>query len=74
MNKRYILNHDLPEISIGAIVEYNENSGRYVVINLLDSARYPLTLRSRFTFHKDVVEGKRYWFRRIYDWDSDCEC
>ena len=53
---KYRLLHDTPEIKRGAIVMFNNNRGRYEVVNLLDVARYPLTALSYFTFHKDVVE------------------
>ena len=74
MKYTYILRHDTPEIKMGAVLEYNPERGRYDVVNLEDVARYPLTSRSYFSFHKDVVEGKPYWFEVIEDDECDCDC
>ena len=63
----YVLRHDIPEIQRGAIVEYNEDRNRYEVINLSEVARYPLTTRSRFSFHADIVESSPYWFENLED-------
>ena len=74
-NKRYLLLHDTPEIAKNAELKYNLNKGRYEVINLWEVARYPLTSLSNFTFHKDVVEGKPYWFELLHEEDEDeCDC
>ena len=70
-NRRYELLHDTPEIELGAIVELDCDRDRYVVINLEDVARYPLRSGSYFSFHRDVVESKRYWFSRV---DCECDC
>ena len=75
MCKLYILKHDTPEIRKGAELQYNENRGRYEVVNLKEVARYPLTGLSNFTFHKWNVENMPYWFELIeddYECDYDC--
>ena len=65
----YILKHNTPEIRSGAILEYNPVRDRYEVVNLEEVARYPLREGSYFTFHKKVVENRRYWFKEV-----KCEC
>ena len=72
MHKVYILRHDTPEIKMGAILDYNCDRGRYEVMNLDEVARYELTPRSQFTFHKDVVEKEGYWFELLDDCDCNC--
>ncbi|MEX0596085.1 MAG: hypothetical protein WD512_06245 [Candidatus Paceibacterota bacterium] len=62
--QRYVLQHDTPEIRLGAVVEYDNDKDRYFVVNLEDVSRYPLTDRSYFSFHANVVEGSKYWFRK----------
>lgn len=61
----FILKHDTPEISRGAIVEASCGDTRYVVVNLFDVARYPLTVKSKFTFHRFNVENMPYWFEEL---------
>lgn len=63
--KTYELLHNTPEIKKGAIVEANCGDERYVVTNLEEVARYPLKSTSRFTFHRDCVEGMEYWFEEL---------
>lgn len=61
----YKLKHNTPEILKGALLKYDENRGRYKVINLSDVARYELTPSSYFTFHPTIVEESEYWFELI---------
>ena len=73
MCKVYVLLHDTPEISRGAELTMGNNN-RYEVINLREVARYPLTSLSHFSFHKDVVENKPYWFELVDEDECDCDC
>jgi len=68
----YILKHDTPEISLGAVLKLNHDTNRYDVINLEDVARYPLKSSSHFSFHREIVESKHYWFELVEDEDECC--
>jgi hypothetical protein len=70
----YILKHDIPEIEAGAILEFNEDTDKYDIINLEDVARYTLTPHSHYTFIREVVESKPYWFAHIEDDENECGC
>ena len=76
-NKTFVLLHDTPEIRMGAELVLNNRTNRYDVTNLREVARYPLTGLSHFSFHKDVVENKSYWFELLDEEDDnicDCDC
>jgi len=57
--------HNIPEISKGAILGANCEDERYVVLNLQEVARYELKPTSKYTFIREVVENKPYWFEEV---------
>ena len=70
--RRFRLKHNIPELLSGAIVQANCGDEKYVVTNLEEVARYELTPSSRYTFIREVVESKPYWFREVKGC-TDCE-